>query len=258
MTTFFPNSKISQKKQGFTLIELLVVIAIIAILASILFPVFGRARENARRSSCLSNLKQIGLGIAQYTQDYDERLPMQWMGSNGNGVGFNGAAPNVRWMDVTQPYIKSTQIFTCPSHSNNQTYVPWGTRTSNNQMGSYAWNVAYWGNASPLRGPMNGPSLAEIESTATTINVVDYAGGNANAEIQFENLAATNVGNFLRSDTSPPSFNNGVVPMRHLDTINALYCDGHAKSQNLGALSRRSTMGASNGLFAQWTMAEDG
>src|SRR5215216_4432933 len=63
------------KRRGFTLIELLVVIAIIAILAAILFPVFARARENARRTSCLSNLKQLSLGIMQYTQDYDERLP---------------------------------------------------------------------------------------------------------------------------------------------------------------------------------------
>ena len=64
------------KRSGFTLIELLVVIAIIAILAAILFPVFARARENARRTSCVSNLKQIGLGIMQYTQDYDERYPL--------------------------------------------------------------------------------------------------------------------------------------------------------------------------------------
>ena len=64
------------KKKGFTLIELLVVIAIIAILAAILFPVFARARENARRASCQSNLKQISLGVMQYTQDYDERLPL--------------------------------------------------------------------------------------------------------------------------------------------------------------------------------------
>ena len=63
-----------RQKRGFTLIELLVVVAIIGILAAILFPVFARARENARRASCQSNLKQIGLGIAQYTQDYDERV----------------------------------------------------------------------------------------------------------------------------------------------------------------------------------------
>src|SRR6476619_5175287 len=69
------NHMFQAKKKAFTLIELLVVIAIIAILAAILFPVFGRARENARRSSCQSNLKQIGLGIAQYTQDNDEAYP---------------------------------------------------------------------------------------------------------------------------------------------------------------------------------------
>lgn len=67
-------SKLSPRR-GFTVIELLVVITIIAILAAILFPVFGRARENARRRSCLSNLKQMGLAILQYTQDYDERFP---------------------------------------------------------------------------------------------------------------------------------------------------------------------------------------
>src|SRR3712207_2136374 len=72
-----------QRKYGFTLIELLVVIAIIAILASILFPVFGRARENARRASCLSNMKQLGLAFMQYTQDYDEILPLAMRGVNG-------------------------------------------------------------------------------------------------------------------------------------------------------------------------------
>jgi prepilin-type N-terminal cleavage/methylation domain-containing protein len=92
---------------GFTLIELLVVIAIIAILAAILFPVFGRARENARRSSCLSNVKQIGLGIMQYTQDYDEYLPQ----------GIQPPAYSVRWSSLIQPYTKSTQIFRCPSDS---------------------------------------------------------------------------------------------------------------------------------------------
>src|SRR5688500_6579567 len=79
-------------RNGFTLIELLVVIAIIAILAAILFPVFARARENARRSSCQSNMKQLGLGMMQYTQDYDEKLPCGvYQGVNGtNGQGWGG------------------------------------------------------------------------------------------------------------------------------------------------------------------------
>lgn len=126
-------------KQGFTLIELLVVIAIVAILASILFPVFARARENARRSSCMSNLKQIGLGIIQYTQDYDEYYPPTWYGRQTNGTygSFtqnqagtpgrhftvcdggscnNGGAGNwITWMDVIYPYVKNVQLFVCPS-----------------------------------------------------------------------------------------------------------------------------------------------
>src|SRR5436853_4324942 len=98
---YFHFSK--KRKAAFTLIELLVVIAIIAILAAILFPVFSRARENARRASCQSNLKQIGLGIFQYIQDYDEKYPP----AVGGGVAASG---NYGWADEIQPYLKSTQI----------------------------------------------------------------------------------------------------------------------------------------------------
>lgn len=101
-------------KKAFTLIELLVVIAIIAILAAILFPVFGRARENARRSSCQSNLKQIGLGLLQYTQDYDEKWPA-W-----SRIDCSGARHY--WVEQTAPYIKSTQVFACPSNTNTTPY----------------------------------------------------------------------------------------------------------------------------------------
>ena len=94
------------KRKGFTLIELLVVIAIIAILAAILFPVFGRARENARRSSCQSNLKQIGLGFAQYRQDNDSYSVIEDTTIDGKAAG---------WTDALQPYLKSTQIYQCPS-----------------------------------------------------------------------------------------------------------------------------------------------
>ncbi|MDR3706701.1 MAG: DUF1559 domain-containing protein [Capsulimonadaceae bacterium] len=93
--------------KAFTLIELLIVIAIIAILAAILFPVFATAREKARQSACLSNLKQIGLAYTQYEQDYDETVPC---GDNKDGYGSG-------WAGQIYPYVKSTQVFLCPDDS---------------------------------------------------------------------------------------------------------------------------------------------
>lgn len=106
-----------RKRQGFTLIELLVVIAIISILAAILFPVFGRAKENARRASCSSNLKQIGLGIMQYAQDYDAYMPPSQLGSSSTG-------PLVSWPTAMFSYIKNEQVFVCPSGEEDPTPHP--------------------------------------------------------------------------------------------------------------------------------------
>src|SRR5215210_7640961 len=97
-------------RKSFTLLELLVVIAIIALLAAILFPVFGRARENARRSTCQSNLKQIGLGIMQYVQDYDETMVPGYQHC-GTSCAASSRAIFVPWHHLVQPYTKSVQIF---------------------------------------------------------------------------------------------------------------------------------------------------
>ena len=132
----------SRVRHGFTLIELLVVIAIIAILAAILFPVFARARENARKSNCQSNLKQIGTALLQYIQDYNEVYPY-------------GASVNIRdhgnvW-DGIQPYIKNTQVFGCPSDAqkNCVSLVAgdsryWGAEWANFKL-SYSYNYANGG-----------------------------------------------------------------------------------------------------------------
>jgi prepilin-type N-terminal cleavage/methylation domain-containing protein/prepilin-type processing-associated H-X9-DG protein len=104
-------------RKGFTLIELLVVIAIIAILAAILFPVFAQAREKARQTGCLSNVKQIGLGIQMYVQDFDEYVPRNAFADPprvAEGSHFTNCS-SPRWMDVMQPYVKNTQLHNCPS-----------------------------------------------------------------------------------------------------------------------------------------------
>jgi len=130
------------KRSGFTLIELLVVIAIIAILAAILFPVFAKAREKARQSSCLSNVKQIMLGVLQYCQDYDENLPIgtsYWYAPDGGGAASR--TDPMPWSEELTPYIKNTQIFACPSDSNPQMTV--STWPNNPKTLSYCANMCF-------------------------------------------------------------------------------------------------------------------
>ncbi len=155
------------RKRGFTLIELLVVIAIIAILAAILFPVFAKAREKARQTSCLSNTRQLGTAVMAYTQDYDERLPgaapLDWrlFGSPYNQPAHwvwcePGNAPITDWSVLVPngsliPYIKSKQIYICPSDPHGEAKTL-----------SYTMNA--WANME---------KLAAFAHPATTVLLVD-------------------------------------------------------------------------------------
>lgn len=148
-------------KTAFTLIDLLVVIAIIAILAAILFPVFARARENARRTSCTSNLKQLGIMMIQYTQDYDERYPACW-------YGVTPAGSTNTWMVFMQPYIKSTQVFQCPSESAaNQ------GPTGSNFPTHYAYNYYIGGNPGSTTSTITNRVLAELVKPSQTVLMTD-------------------------------------------------------------------------------------
>jgi prepilin-type N-terminal cleavage/methylation domain-containing protein/prepilin-type processing-associated H-X9-DG protein len=205
------KSSLSRRK-GFTLIELLVVIAIIAILAAILFPVFARARENARRSSCQSNLKQIGLGIMQYTQDYDEKMP---------NYSFD-YSNTLMWQMVIQPYVKSTQLFSCPSNQNTTDVE--GTQPPK-ILAHYVGNIhgcgtQPWATGSTCGGVFGarfsgGVALADIQNPASTLAVVENAAGSM---IYPEE-----------------SWSTDRLFVGHLQTSNYLYADGHVKALRPGA-----------------------
>ncbi len=126
MLVFSLCARCSKRRLAFTLVELLVVIGVLMVLAGFLFPVFGRVRENARRTSCQSNLSQLGLAFTQYTQDFDERLPVAVHGSAGTNIeggwvffsAFGTTGDNAVF-DVKRgslfPYVKNEQIYICPT-----------------------------------------------------------------------------------------------------------------------------------------------
>ncbi len=166
LTPFSPSHRHTATRTAFTLIELLVVIAIIAILAAILFPVFGQARERARMTSCLSNVKQLGLGILQYAQDYDDLLPV--VGTNSQKRG--------PWMLQVFPYVKSTQIYSCPSLGDVK-YT--ADRTISGNYTAYGWN---WNLANSVNN--SGYALAAILQPSETIIIGDNGLISANNVVQ--------------------------------------------------------------------------
>jgi prepilin-type N-terminal cleavage/methylation domain-containing protein/prepilin-type processing-associated H-X9-DG protein len=224
------------RRRGFTLIELLVVIAIIAILAAILFPVFAKAREKARQTSCLSNLKQLGLGMMMYAQDYDETLARLDMG------GYDAVAPdsgdpafNQRsatewyrtWPSLILPYVKNSQIFKCPSTTNHNNGVSYGVPY--NCISSSGLMVNFY---------VRSVTLAEFLKPAETLLISEKNGGNPQYILSGEYY---------------------VCDARHNEGGNCAFADGHAKwlqfdKGNIGAPWPDANTGYSTAHPPRWTI----
>jgi prepilin-type N-terminal cleavage/methylation domain-containing protein/prepilin-type processing-associated H-X9-DG protein len=204
------------RSRGFTLIELLVVIAIIAILAAILFPVFARAREKARQSSCLSNVKQISVGVLMYAQDYDETMPL-------NRIDFDYS-----YMFFILPYVNNAQVFDCPSQS-----VKVEEPIVYNACRSYSFNELLWGD--PL-ADIDAPSEIVLHGDATPntwMGVWDMYRPSRSGH-RPDAVDGSDYKTWGGGDTQKWTYLNFCA--RHNDMGNVGFADGHAKAMSYNAL----------------------
>ena len=216
-----------KKQRGFTLIELLVVIAIIAILAAILFPVFAQARDKARQITCISNVKQVALGVLMYVQDFDESFPI-WDG---------GIAGSPDWPERVQPYIRNRQMTGCPNAS-----ADWRTYRGPAAWNGYGINENFNPDQARFRAgdsryaPLN---LAAIVAPADVGMLGDCrvnrlgAVFNMRWRVAFANTPSNNAANPNACPQGSPNANApNTIPCwrkRHSTGQNIAYADGHAK-----------------------------
>jgi prepilin-type N-terminal cleavage/methylation domain-containing protein/prepilin-type processing-associated H-X9-DG protein len=204
------------KGKGFTLIELLVVIAIIAILAAILFPVFARAREKARATSCLSNVKQLALGMLMYVGDYDDCWPHAYCYRLPRPDGNEDV---IMWMNVIYPYVKNEALYVCPSSKYRKGWPQDSGHTDRIYTLNGGYGMSLYDQVYDTGGPGSWKAISEMKYPAETILLGDNDGGHK-AYI------------YLNKTLGPQYFTR-----RHNEGANMALCDGHAKWYSYNTLA---------------------
>lgn len=210
------------RNEGFTLIELLVVIAIIAILAAILFPVFAQARERARAASCLSNTKQIGLATQMYSQDYDEKLVSYYY---GGGVSYY-------WTFALHPYMKSWQIFVCPSahktstNASNACDPSMINQNGGTPTGTYGYN---WNQLGFYNSPsLVDVSMAAVSNVAETVMFTEITGAESTSYIDLPSTWGVASSHICQDGQAVKTRRNNLGRW-HFTGTNVVFIDGHSK-----------------------------
>ena len=220
-----------QVRRAFTLIELLVVIAIIAILAAILFPVFAKAREKGRQTSCLNQLRQIGLGLAMYVQDC-EAYPQMSAPST--------AVPRTKWPDLIWPYVKNTQLFICAS-ADPALFSRRFTHDPNLTYGGYGYNYQYLGNSrlawtatdAAIQVPAETIALSDTDGVRRddgSVGAGQYVIDPPLSSTRGSGLATGFYGDVSEGGSGPQGC-RAKPAERHLDMANVSFADGHSKAQ---------------------------
>jgi prepilin-type N-terminal cleavage/methylation domain-containing protein/prepilin-type processing-associated H-X9-DG protein len=231
---------VNRRRSAFTLIELLVVIAIIAILAAILFPVFAQAREKARQTACLSNTKQIGIGLLMYIQDYDESYPRH-LDCVATAPYNDPSCPHNSWATMVESYIKTRDVFTCPSRSDiGYSYTK--NATTGQVAGAYtvmAYGMNYWLSSyyyPTVHGP--GIGLADIVRPADTVWIAETGNSKRTPGIGAYLMYPSVYGRVLVRSNNTYGFDyrdaagnyaRARLTDRHNEGLNVIWCDGHAK-----------------------------
>jgi len=221
------------KAKGFTLIELLVVIAIIAILAAILFPVFAQAREKARQTTCLSNMKQLGLSVMMYTDDFEETYPC------GSSDFWNGVRAWGGYVDALAPYVKNKKMFVCPSDGTKDCITHKTTFGSNfltadttlvdkdlNAYLSYAYNYA-----------LETTATGALSYPADTAMVIEHTQRPYFYSNKDQSITDVNTYYLIHAAADTDAGKRVLNGARHNEGMNMNYADGHAKFVKKGAIA---------------------